>query len=93
MRKEAKNDEDKMVECNYKGTVVKIPVSLFMQMAYRIQVDDQKFIRYKEGARIYGMSEREFYRLAHDAGAVYKRNKMCLVNMQILDKFMESYRE
>jgi hypothetical protein len=39
------------------------------------------------------MSEREFYKLAHDADAVYKRNKMALVNVEILDKFMEFYRE
>ena len=82
-----------MVECHYNGAIINIPVKIFVSMTMRTQYDGKKFVRYKEGAEIYSMSEREFYKLAHDANAVYKRNKMALVNMEILDKFMEYYRE
>ena len=82
-----------MVECHYNGAIINIPVKIFVAMTMRTQFDKKKFVRYKEGAEIYSMSEREFYKLAHDANAVYKRNKMALVNMEILDKFMEYYRE
>ena len=39
------------------------------------------------------MSEREFYNLAHDAKAVYKRNKMALVKVDVLDEYLEYFRE
>jgi len=92
MRKSLFNEEE-MVECHYNGAIINIPVKIFVAMTMRTQYDGKKFVRYKEGAEIYSMSEREFYKLAHDANAVYKRNKMALVNMEILDKFMEYYRE
>ena len=92
MRKSLFNEEE-MVECHYNGAIINIPVKIFVAMTMRTQYDGKKFVRYKEGAEIYSMSEREFYKLAHDANAVYKRNKMALVNMEILDKYMEYYRE
>ena len=93
VRKDLNLDNKQMVECFFKGTVIRIPAQLFHAMTIRTQFDNRKFVRYKEGAQIYGMSEREFYNLAHEAGAVYKRNKIALVNLEILDKFMVSYRE
>ena len=92
MKKSSFNEEE-MVECHYNGAIINIPVKIFVAMTMRTQYDGKKFVRYKEGAEIYSMSEREFYKLAHDANAVYKRNKMALVNIEILDKFMEYYRE
>ena len=91
MKNEAMNAE--MVECHYNGAIINIPVKLFLSMTMRTQFDNKKFVRYKEGAEIYSMSEREFYKLAHDAEAVYKRNKMALVNLEVLDKFMEYFKE
>ena len=93
VRKDENLDNMQMVECHYNGAIIKIPVRLFLAMTFRLQYDNKKFVRYKEGAQMYGMSEREFYKLAHDAEAVYKRNKMALVKVEILDKFMEFYKE
>ena len=45
----------------------------------------KKFVRYKEGA--------EFQALAKEAGAVYKVDKIALVNCEIFDKFLETFRE
>lgn len=85
--------EKNLVDCYYNGAVIQIPVKIFLSAMTRTQYDDRKFVRYKEGARMYGMSEREFYRLAHDAGAVYKRNTMALVKLDVLDEYMEFLRE
>lgn len=52
----------------------------------------KKFVRYKEGSEIYSMSLRKFQELAKDAGAIYKVGKMALVNCEILDQYMESFR-
>ena len=90
---EMNNGNAKMVECHYKGTVMMVPVKVFQSIAERAQYDNRKFVRYKEGAQIYGMSEREFMKLAQEAKAVYKRNRMALISLEVLDKYMESFRE
>ena len=61
-------------------------------MMIRTQFGNKRFVRYKEGAYLYSMSDREFFKLAHDAEAVIKRNAMVLVDTAVLDKFMEFYR-
>lgn len=91
-----KNNNDRvatenMVLCKYEDSVYEIPYKLFMQMAARTQDPKRKYIRYKEGAYLYSMSEREFNNLAHEANAVVKKNMMALVDMEIIDKFMEFY--
>jgi hypothetical protein len=85
--------DENMVECHYNGAVIMVPVKTFLTMTMRTQVDGKKFVRYKEGAEIYSMSEREFNKLAHDAKAVYKRNKMALVKLDIIDRYLEYFRE
>lgn len=52
----------------------------------------KKFVRYKEGAEIYSMSLRKFQDLAKDAGAIYKVGKMVLVNCEIFDQYMETFK-
>ena len=59
-------------------------------------VDLQKykiFVRYKDGAFYYDMSERAFYDLAHKAHAMYKINKISLVNCDILDEYLFYFQE
>ena len=87
------SDEKRMVECHYNGAVIMVPLRIFLAMTMRTQYDERRFVRYKEGAKIYGMSEREFNKLAHDARAVYKRNKMALVKLDIIDRYLEYFRE
>lgn len=54
--------------------------------------NDKKFVRYKEGAELYSMSQSKFEELAKEAGAVYKLNKIVLVNCEILNKYLETFR-
>ncbi len=86
MRNSAFNEE--MVECHYNGVISYIPVSLFVRMTTNMQFDDRKFIRYKEGARVYGMSEHAFSKLANAADAVYRPNKIALVSIAEFDEYM-----
>ena len=50
--------------------------------------NDKKFVRYKEGAELYSMSQSKFEELAKEAGAVYKLNKIVLVNCEILNEYL-----
>lgn len=52
----------------------------------------KKYVRYKEGAELYSMSLSSFMRIAKEAGAVYKVNKMVLVNCAILDQYLELFK-
>ena len=50
------------------------------------------YVRYKQGCKIFGMSQREFEILSAKAGAVHKVGKMSLVNTVIFNEFLQPYR-
>ena len=52
----------------------------------------KKFVRYKEGAEIYSMCQTKFERMARDAKAIYKLDKLVLVNTEIFDRYLETFR-
>lgn len=52
----------------------------------------QKFVRYKEGAKMYSMGLSKFQELAKDAKACYKVGQLVLVNTEILDEYLETFR-
>ena len=54
---------------------------------------DKRFVRYKDGAEMYSMSLSKFQQLAKDANACYKVNQLVLVNLDILDEYLETYRK
>lgn len=56
------------------------------------KTDKKRFIRFKEGAELYSMSQPKFEQLARDAGATYKLNKLVLVNIDIFEEYLESFR-
>ena len=58
----------------------------------RINNSGKKFVRYKDGARLYSMGQKTFERLAHEAKAVYKVNKIALVNTEIFETYLETFR-
>jgi hypothetical protein len=54
--------------------------------------DMKKFVRYSEGAKAYSMGLTKFQELAKDAKACYKVGQLVLVNTEILDKYLETFR-
>ena len=54
--------------------------------------DRKKFVRYKEGAQLYSMSQSKFERLAKDANATYKVDKLVLVNCELFEQYLETFR-
>ncbi|MCC8028010.1 MAG: DUF6462 family protein [Clostridium sp.] len=52
----------------------------------------KKYVRYKDGADMYSIGIVSFMRLAKEAGAVYKIGGIALVNTEILDHYLESFR-
>ena len=58
-----------MVECHYNGAIIFVPVKLFLSVTMRMKYEDSKYIRFKDGPRIYNLSENTFIKLAEDAKA------------------------
>lgn len=52
----------------------------------------QKFARYAEGAKMYSMGLSKFQELSKDAKACYKVGQLVLVNTEILDEYLETFR-
>ncbi len=68
-------------------------------MAYRREVVEdtalyaKKFVRYEEGAKKYSMGLSKFQSMAREAKATYKVDKVVLVNCELFEKYLETFRE
>ena len=58
-----------------------------------VQVGRKKFVRYEEGAQLYSMGLHTFQELAKDAKAVYHVKRVVLVNTEIVDEYLENFRD
>lgn len=61
------------------------------QVMIRNQKIAKKFVRYGEGAQLYSMSQSTFEKLAKEAKAIYKYNKLVLVNTEKIDEYLELF--
>jgi hypothetical protein len=52
----------------------------------------KKFVRYKEGAEMYSMCQSKFEQMAKEAKATYKVDKLVLVNCDIFEEYLETFR-
>ncbi len=50
------------------------------------------YVRYKEGCKIFGMSQRQFKILADRSGSVHKVGRMSLVNTVAFNEYLQPYR-
>lgn len=56
------------------------------------KVQQNEFVRYDDGAKRYSMCKHTFMKLAQDAHAVYKINRLTLVNLKIFEEYLESFK-
>ena len=54
------------------------------------KTNNKRFVRYPEGAEMYSMSLSKFQQLAKDAKACYKMNRLEIVNLDILNEYLET---
>ena len=52
----------------------------------------ERFVRYSEGAEMYHVSVSKFMQMAKDAKAIYKVDKLVLVNCDIFEEYLETFR-
>ena len=53
----------------------------------------KKFVRYREGVEKYSIGLTKFRELAKEAKAVHKIDGIALVNCEVFEKFLETFRE
>ena len=63
------------------------------QMEKMVRERRKKFVRYDKGAQLYSMGLHTFQNLAKDAGAIYRVKRVVLVNLDIIDEYLEAFRE
>ena len=63
------------------------------EMEKMLQYGRKKFVRYDEGAKIYSMGLHTFKDLAKEAGAIYRIKRVVLVNTDIIDEYLENFKE
>ena len=53
----------------------------------------KKFVRYEEGAAMFSMGLHTFEALAKEAKAIYRIKRIVLVNTEIVEAYLEKFRE
>ena len=87
MKKE--KDDDNLVKCIFNNMIFYVPSDVFSMVLLRTQrYSTKKYVRYKEGAELYSMSERKFTELANSADAVIHVDKIALVELEKLEKYI-----
>lgn len=56
------------------------------------QRERKRFVRYKTGAELYDVCQSTFEKWAKEAGAVCKIGKAVIVDCDVLDRYLESFR-
>lgn len=52
----------------------------------------KRCVRYKDGAEMYSICQSKFEKMAKEANATYKLDKVVLVDLDIFDKYLETFR-
>ena len=53
----------------------------------------KKFVKYEEGAAMFSMGIHSFMELAKEAKAVYRIRRIVLVNTEIIEEYLENFRD
>lgn len=81
-----------MLVGNWQGEIVNEKCEGKREKRYAVNNEKKRFVRYKEGAEMYSMCQSKFEQLAKDAKAIYKVNKLVLVNCDLFEKYLETFR-
>lgn len=58
----------------------------------QVQSGNKRFVRYAEGAALYSLGLHTFQEIAKEANAVYKVKRCVLVNLDIVNEYLERHR-
>ena len=58
----------------------------------RTKMNAKKIVHYKEGAEKYSLGLTKYQEMEKEAKAVYKIDKVALVNCEIFERYLETFR-
>ncbi len=58
-----------------------------------VRTRGKKFVSLQEGALLYSLGLHTFNNIAKEAGAIYKIKRRVLVNTELVDEYLETFRE
>ena len=58
----------------------------------QVQNGNKRFVRYAEGVALYSLGLHTFQEIAKEANAVYKVKRCVLVNLDMVNEYLEKYR-
>lgn len=59
----------------------------------KVKQGKKKCVRYKEGAELYSVGLHTIEQLAKDAKAVYHVKGIVLINTELIDEYLEAFRD
>ncbi|HKM35415.1 MAG TPA: DUF6462 family protein [Lachnospiraceae bacterium] len=62
-------------------------------LSEKVKQGKKKFVRYKEGAELYSVGLHTIEQLAKDAKAVYHVKGIVLINTELIDEYLEAFRD
>ena len=62
-------------------------------MEHLLKDGKKKFVRYEEGAAMFSLGLHTFEQIAKEAKAIYKIGRIVLVNTEIVEDYLENFRE
>lgn len=80
---------DELVKCEFHDTVFYISNEVLAEVLLRTPFKGRSYFRYSEAAKLYGISESKMKILSKEAEAVRKPDGVALVNIHVMDRFME----
>ena len=57
-----------------------------------VKSGEKRFVHYQEGAELYSMGLHTCEQIAKEAGAIYKSRRLVLVNLDIFDEYLDTFR-
>lgn len=85
----AGNGIDDLVRCEFHNQVFYISNEVLSEVLLRMHFRGRHLFRYKEAAELYGISESKMKILAKKAGAVRKLDGVVLVDIRIMDQYVD----
>lgn len=62
------------------------------ELELMVKSGEKRFVHYQEGAELYSMGLHTFEQIAKEAGAIYKIRRLVLVNLDIFDEYLDTFR-
>ena len=85
----AGNGIDELVRCEFHNQVFYISNEVLSKVLLRMQFRGRHLFRYKEAADLYGISESKMKILSKKADAVRKLDDIALVDIRVMDQYID----